>query len=265
MEAAEPDEEMDETIGQAEGAVINTNALNLNALNLNALNLNALNLNALNLNALNLNALGVEALSVLYDPGLSGDLARHAMQYIVSCALDSNDSFSFTWTDGAGVPHDESYPGHLGLAPHWLDGPLAPAEADWVSACLISRANLYGVSVQISSRGKHAALKHPDEAELSAFTRREGAFWGDLFSTSPVAYACHEPAEVSHARQAHRDCAAGHVGALGQVEDCGIIEIAGACDDLCTGIHAQYGYRKRCGTSPGAPDETKRVVTVFLQ
>src|SRR5690349_12952682 len=63
-----------------------------NALNLNALNLNALNLSALNLNALNLNALEPGALSIIQDPSESGNLARQAIQYMVSCALDPTQS-----------------------------------------------------------------------------------------------------------------------------------------------------------------------------
>lgn len=235
-----------------------------NALNLNALNLNALNLNALNLNALNLNALSPAAHAAILDPGAAGQLTRHALRYIVSCALDSDESFDFTWTDDAGAQHAESYPGLMGLASGWASGPIGDTEARWVSACLISRTNWYGVSVLISSRGHHGELKKQTDQELAEFTHPEGAFWGNLFAASPVGYACYEPTEQDYVRQQQRDCAAGHLDAQGGVQACGMIQIAGDCADLCKSPQPKWGYRKDCQAVPGSPVKTDQVITVFL-
>jgi hypothetical protein len=238
--------------------------MNGNALSLNALSLNALSLNALSLNALSLNGLAPQALASIQDPGPSGALARQAMRYIVSCALDSSGSLSFSWTDSGGILHQEVYLGLLGLAPAWQSGPIQGPEASWVSACLIARTNWYGVPVQISARGSLQALMHADANELSTYAIREGAFWGDLFTASPVAYACYDDDNVDAARQHLRDCAAGHLDADGQVEGCGIIQIVGGCADLCNDPHAHWGYFGSCATADDDGDSSAEVISIFL-
>src|SRR5262245_50780162 len=100
--------EDEELVGSAEGALVNENALNVNALNVNALNVNALNVNALNVNALS-----ADALAALTDPGSNGALVRQLLEYTVGCALDTSQSFGFSWTDTLGFDHPETYWGQL--------------------------------------------------------------------------------------------------------------------------------------------------------
>jgi len=238
--------------------------LHENALSLNALSLNALSLNALSLNALSLNALSPSALSSIQAPGSSGQLARHALRYIVSCSLGKGASFGFSWVDSAGVQHAENYPGLLGLASGWASGPIGEVEERWVSACLMARVNWYGVSVLISSRGHHGELKKATDQELAEFTHPEGAFWGNLFSNTPEAYACYEPAEAAYVRQKQRDCAAGHLGTQGMIQSCGMIQILGACENYCKQPQPKWGYRKDCQAAPGSASKTDQVMTVFL-
>lgn len=74
-----------------------------------------------------------------------------------------------------------SFPGSLGLAEHWIDRSLDPKGQRWVTACLLARVNLYGVSVEISLRGVAPQLSvSPDEAEL--YSLQEGAFYGNIFA-----------------------------------------------------------------------------------
>ncbi|WP_437755557.1 hypothetical protein [Sorangium sp. So ce1389] len=239
------------------------NALNPNALNPNALNPNALNPNALAANALNPNALSPAALSAIRDPGEAGALSRELLGYVVGCALTPAQSFSFSWTDQAGSVREALYPGLIGLAPSWSDKPLGQTDQQWVSACLASRTNWYGVSVTISSRGSHQAIDKTGAPELSTYTRQEGAFWGNLFDPSPYLHACHDDAD--HARSVSRACAAGHLDEGGDVEECGMIHIVGPCDSHCLPLNQRGMYYPSCVNNlTGSPDATTKVITVFL-
>jgi hypothetical protein len=75
----------------------------------------------------------------------------------------------------------------------------------WVSACLLARTNAYGVHVQISIRApadpppnatpgrqlqfaavRAALAPDPTSSELADYTNREGAYYGNIFATTPV-------------------------------------------------------------------------------
>jgi hypothetical protein len=262
-----------EHVGEVTAALENDNALNPNALNPNALNPNALNPNALNPNALNPNALSSAAMSALRAPDAGGDLSRELMRYVVSCALDSTQSFSFTWTDAGSVSHPTTYPGLLGVARSWISAPLSTADQQWVSACLASRVNWYGIPVTLSSRGENDALGL-GLGEAVAFPTEEGAFWGNLFTSSPAVFACNNPLAASHARYLLRDCADGHLDTQGVPQECGMIHIVGSCATYCQGLDAIGLYHPRCvsnleGNGFLAPylansTATTEAITVFL-
>lgn len=259
----------EESVGEAEGAIVNPNALNPNALNPNALNPNALNPNALNPNALNPNALNPNsiapsALSSLQDPGAAGDVSRQLFKYMIGCGLDGTQSYSLTWYDLDGVRHDETYVGYLGLAKDWPDRPLSPSEQEWISACLLSRTNWYGTSVMLSSRAQQVNLKVTEPNELNDYPNFEGAFWGNIFADTPVAFACNNAPTMALARTAHRDCAAGHENLDGTTSNCGIIQIVGDCASHCSEPDPSDGYYPSCGLTLNGTDKTHRVISVFL-
>jgi hypothetical protein len=263
--AASPEDE-DSDIGVARSAALNANALNANALNANALNANALNANALNANALNANALNANALSAdalaaIQGTGEAGDLSRELLRYMVGCALDSTQSLSFTWTDENNVSHQETYTGLLGLATGWASGPLSVDGQKWVSACLISRVNHYGISVTLSSRGSVGALD-TTAAELAAYTHEEGAFWGNVFTDPPTAYACDHGPNDTYSRSHDRVCAAGWVDGNGGVHGCGIIQRVGSCAAAC-GTLTSGSYYASC--SNPSNQSSSQIVTVFLE
>lgn len=218
-----------------------------NALSYNALSYNALSYNALSYNALSYNVLSAEALDALLDPGAAGDLFRVLVKYTVSCALSASQSFSFSWIDGEGVLREEVYPGQHGLAEAWAWGPLDQGGRERVSGCLAARTNRYGVSVQISMRSHERALRHEiGPGELEEYPHVEGAFWGDLFTATPYLRACYTEANVANSRAAQRDCAAGQVDPAGGILPCGMIEIVGSCDDLCSTLHPPGQYYRDC-------------------
>jgi hypothetical protein len=255
---AELDSEEEEDVGRAAMALLGGNALNMNALNMNALNMNALNMNALNMNALDPNSL-----AAILDPGSSGDLARQLLRYTVSCALDSTQSFSFSWTDGAGTTHAEVYPGLLGLETGWATRSLSTSGERWISACLASRTNWYSTPVTISARGPVSGFNATDPAELAAYAYEEGAFWGNLFGATPRVYACDHVPNAAHSRAQLRDCAAGHVDGSGAVVSCGIIQRLGSCDATCAALTSNGHYHPNCSSSQDGV--TNSVITVFLQ
>ena len=253
-------EDEGEMVGEISGALKNKNALNPNALNPNVLDPSSFNSNALDPNALDPGLLSAEFLSAIQDPGTPGDYTRTLVKFIVGCALDSSQSFSFTWTDAQGVAQSPVHWGILGLAPEWGRGPLSAAQQRWISACLASRANLYGASVTISSRGPHPLLESVDSAEHDEFPVFEGAFFGDLFAPTPVLHACFFPPSVGHAQSLMRACASGQSTGVGGITECGPIHVIGPCQSHCSGWSSE-GYYTNCQVGGASYDE---VVTTFL-
>ena len=232
--------------------------------NSNAMNPNAMNPNALNPSALNPSAMSASAMAALQDPGSAGELSRQLLKYTVSCALESTQSFTFSWTDAQGAVHLEVYLGLMGLATSWATAPLSSASEGWVSACLASRVNWYGVPILISSRGTNEALS-TTVSERAKYSKIEGAFYGNLFSTTPAVYACYDPNNVVNSRLQLRDCASGHVNPDGTGSSCGILQILGSCKDFCGTFHAEKEYYPSCFKLSGHHgDAIGTVVTTAL-
>ena len=97
-------------------------------------------------------------------------------------------------------------------------------------------------------------------AELAAYPYVEGAFWGNLFSSSPALYSCYNPANVAHSRADERDCATGYPTGGGQVVSCGMITLTGSCDDQCWGLDPYGQYYWGCGDN-----DTDNAITTGLQ
>jgi hypothetical protein len=256
------DDEAVDMVDGLESALEGPNALTPNALTPNALTPNALTPNALTPNALTPNALSPSALAAIQAPTQEGALSRQLLKYTVGCALDPVQSFTFSWTDSKKKVHTETYSGILGLAPSWATQPLTGAAQAWVSACLASRVNWYGISVTISSRGSHPGLNKSGSSELTTFGMAEGAFWGNLFSSTPYVFACHYSPNRDYSRSQSRDCAAGHLNPNGSLVECGIVDIAGACESLCQPLTNSGQYYPTCVGPDGMPSSA--VITTFL-
>ncbi|WP_437813586.1 hypothetical protein [Sorangium sp. So ce1078] len=278
---AELDEESEALLEEAESALEADNGWLPNALSPNALSPNALSPNALSPNALKLtgqNAISANALSAIQNPGPNGALSRELLRYIVGCALRPDQTFSFSWTDSDGVVRQEVYRGELGYAAWWTTTPLGTATSNntyvqsQITACLAARMNWYGVSVRISLRNNEMQA---DQAERNAYPVREGAFWGNLLSTTdpPFLRACYssDPGSVARARQVQRDCAAGHlsvdpVTGATTVQQCGSMVIVGSCEAVCNGSDYTNRYYRGCLMNPSTSPwvRTDQVITTFL-
>ncbi len=183
--------------------------------------------NALNPNALNPNTLSPAALTAIQDPGAAGDLSRQLLLQLYGrlCAFLPSQSFdsAYRWTDGSGTVHNEEYRGDHRPRAGRSTKPLGVPEQQWISACLASRTNWYGVSVTISSRGTPSAIDKTGTLRGSRPTRIWKAPSGAIcFPPSPYLNACYDEANRSHSRSLMRDCAAGHLtsgGAVQQADD----------------------------------------------
>ncbi|WP_437683339.1 hypothetical protein [Sorangium sp. So ce131] len=269
---AELDSDPEALLGEAESALDTENGQLPNAMTPNAMTPNAMTPNAMTPNALNPGALNPGALAAIKDPGPSGALSRELLRYTVGCALRSDQTFSFSWTDSSGVVRSEVYRGELGYAGWWATTPLGNNTyvQSQITACLAARMNWYGVSVRISLRNNEMPST---PTERTSFPVREGAFWGNVFSTTqaPFLRACYSPTGVARARQLQRDCAAGHLsvdpttGAT-TVQQCGAMVIAGSCDALCNNTDAVAGYYRGCLENPSVSPwvRTDVVMTSFL-
>jgi hypothetical protein len=223
-----------------------TNKLATNKLATNKLATNKLATNKLATNHIALNRLDVETL------GLTELLAtaenREYLKYLFECALSADtvlemplpsDSTPERASAVAQPTSDDTveFSGSIGLAAGWLDHPLTLAERRWVSACLLSRVNAFGISVEISMRGPNDALQ-VDEAERRDWSLPEGAFFGDLFSDpdSPIlGYSCRAPVVTggtSESRE-HRVCTEADPQHPGFTR-CGLVDL-GECDGLGAG------------------------------
>ena len=256
----------DGPVSAASSALITENALVPNALVPNALVPNALVPNALVPNALAPGALAASARASLLDPGLAGDLSRMHLKYTVGCALSPGQSFSFSWIDSSSAVHNETYVGLLGLAPYWIAGPLDSDRQQMISACLATRTNYYGIPVMISVRGPGLAQSWPDVTETTTYAKEEGAFWGNIYTSTPALYACHQAADDANSRALYRDCAAGHQNPGGTISPCGIIRLVGPCDQHCLTINNPGFYHVYCWSDQNnvVATATQDALTVYL-
>jgi hypothetical protein len=156
-------------------------------------------------------------------PMLATSEGREYFSYIVSCALDGSQVV---------VANGATYKGSIGLAPGWVSGGLSMSDKRWVSACLLSRVNAYGISVEISMQGANPALA-ASATEMVSHPLAEGAFYGNLFvpdTQKMEMVACRGLAQATgeNGDLVNRDCAEPAGNGLTQ---CGF-RYAGDCLDF---------------------------------
>jgi hypothetical protein len=211
-----------------EDPLTSPNGLTSNGLTSNGLTSNGLTSNGLTSNGLNTAALAnnTVVLTALREVSVRGDNTRTFYRYLVSCALPVGKSVSYTWTDGLGVVRTEINPGGLGLAAAWETSPATTVAKEWVSACLAARTNSQGLNVPLSLRANGVASLVVSSEERAAYTYGEGAFWGNLFASTPWISSCgRSPKNVGASTSQYlskgRNCASG--------DNCGVINYIGRC------------------------------------
>jgi hypothetical protein len=214
-------------IGTSRQSVSATNALAYNRLVYNRLVYNQLAGNRLVYNELSENRLIYNSLDNL-EATAEG---RELLFYIARCALGADDILV---TQHAGTTYE--FPGLLGLATDWVNGPLSGTKARRVSACLIAHVNAYGVSVLISLRGDGVLTASP--SEITEFPLYEATFFGDVFGSSLRTYAClGGNGEIATALSTSRPLRACADPSL----DCQV-EALGYCRDICEQRSRHYGW-----------------------
>ena len=217
-------------------------------LGVNKLGVNKLGVNKLGVNKLGVNKLGVNGLATT-DMMANAD-SREVFSYVVGCALASGTSL--TAQDSKGVSY--VFQGAIGLAPAWATRIPTVSERRWVSACLLARTNLYGIQVQISLRHDTNSALSTSAAELSQFSRTEGAFYGDLFASPQSWFACSGRSWTQFATNSLRMCA---LSTNGSTTDCGFT-YAGPCNTACSDPSAPFG---QCA---GGSTRYAEVITINL-
>jgi hypothetical protein len=126
----------------------------------NSLTTEALVLNALTTNPTANSLMGTNALGSLFHPQTGNAYireqlrdvdAQHVMEYLVSCALKSDQSLSWKHPVTSAV---SSWPGKLGLCSSWYDTAPSQECLNRVSACIVARNNALGRRVELSMRGE---------------------------------------------------------------------------------------------------------------
>jgi len=167
--------------------------------------------NGLLANGFDWNGMSYNGLSeVLTDPS-----ARQAFEYLVSCALNSEQKVEVV-IEGEPVV----FAGGIGLAPEWGVGPCDQDCQELVSACMIARVNHKGESILISLRGNHSALDL-EENEAEVFSWEEGTYYGNLFTRPQQFYAC----LPDHSDELMRVCGP-------SLDDC-FLDVTGRCSRVC--------------------------------
>ncbi|MBK8010305.1 MAG: hypothetical protein IPK13_03095 [Deltaproteobacteria bacterium] len=156
------------------------------------------------------------------------------LKYAIECALDSGDSVSIQFPSGA-----KTFYGALGLAPSWKNGALDTTGQKAVSACLGARTNALGNTVRISLRNPAYAGLSVSPVERQSFRTHEGAFWGNVFGSSPALHAC-------------KDEGGGPSGRLCTDGSCGFTPdpIPSCADAVGEGCDAQDGEGNWTGCGP---------------
>jgi hypothetical protein len=100
--------------------------------------------------------------------------------YLVGCALGSTQTVNVNGT---------VFGGTFGIAPAWTTRALTVDEQRLVSACMLSRVNLNGINVTISSRSQSTAFA-TTTPEVSGYTYEEGGFWGNVLGGTADLHTC---------------------------------------------------------------------------
>ncbi len=210
-----------ESLGTQEQELASVNGMTLNGMTLNGMTLNGLNASGLST---------AEFASWFSQAPAQNDML---MKYMVRCAVADGESRSYQ-----DLSSGTSYLWHgsLGLTPSWASGqPINEAEQQVISACLAAHVNKFGINVPLSALGR-TAQQQPiayTQEELQAFPRREGCFFGNLF-TGEGLFAAGDRGYLFDGESSPRACALSTVENA-SVNTCApMAHVAQSCETFCT-------------------------------
>jgi alpha-tubulin suppressor-like RCC1 family protein len=119
-----------------------------------------------------------------------------------TCVIPMNGAVGLAINgDGSGwwgEAPDGTFPDYTKAAINTMAGACDETCQRWISACVLARTNAYGVHVQISMRApanapqairnalQPSAGDNDADSETKVFHTREGAYYGNIFETTPV-------------------------------------------------------------------------------
>jgi hypothetical protein len=225
--------------------------------------------------------------------------AGKLLQYIYECAMPNDPALTTTLDpSGAAV----TLTGAIGLGINaddtgwWESGKCDETCQRWVSACVLARTNAYGVHVGVSLRAPlgaparilQALGQDPvtgavlDSSEQSDFTLREGAYYGNIFATTPttpVPAGYTGPATGPIQNTPQYFACAGPASNIPEITkrfcsssgDNEIIKVTGSClttssssPGACDGEDLTSGAMHGCSTRTSTPTKYDQVLTVYL-
>jgi hypothetical protein len=245
-------EDVSETVSALEGENgLTFNGLTFNGLVFNGLTFNGLTFNGLTFNGLTFNGISFNGMTFngITFNGLGDPTVNQFVSYLVECALPEGDSVTYK-IQGKRY----RFEGDFGLAPEWKDGPCRGNCQRWMTACMLARLNKTGEHVQISMRGPHDGLRL-EQGEAQEFTKREAAYYGNMFDASDKIYACYSPGTPSIPR------------VCGDSLNGCPMNVVGSCDRACRD-DARDGSFRDCGDRANVNRANRvfdEIITVFLR
>ena len=237
-DVADPPEQ--DGAGSTDAALVGTNALTPNGIATNGIATNGIATNGLSTAGLSTTAFAT------WFNSNPASLSNMVMSYVIRCALPATGSR--TWTNPSTLVQ-YTWVGGLGLAPTWASGqPPTEVEEQLITACLAALVNKYGVQMLVSVQGQDSqgTALPTTLGELQTYTRREGAFFGNLFRGEGV-FVCNDSLLSLAATQSTlRGCSFPLQGS-GLSANCPPIEIVGYCHaaQTCT-LDSTGAYYQTC-------------------
>ena len=185
---------------------------------------------------------------------------RKVLAYLIGCALEKGKRVETT-VEGQTYVFD----GELGLAPEWGERALSKNSQRWLSACILSRTNVFGIPVLISIRGAHPSLRaRLESGDTTLFPVEEAAYYGNIFASSgAVAYVCkgRGPYTPDNTLLKKRVCSEKETPGA-PLTRCNFV-LTGQCEDVCEFRNSEIGFYSSCRTPNNEVYE--EVITTFLK
>jgi len=164
--------------------------------------------------------------------------------YIAQCALPAGQSLTkLRESDGRTIV----LAGALGLAAEWKDGACNATCQEWVTACLLARTNVTGVTIGLWLSADHPAIGLGKDPGYPLY---EATFYGNVFQDPEAQYLCRGTNAGTGGLGDHllgRTC-----GGL-PPEACGFTQW-GSCHDVgrCITVNGPHHIDCAAGTNPAA-------------
>jgi hypothetical protein len=211
-------------------AMAGENGVTVNGVTVNGVTVNGVTVNGVTVNGLNVSGLSTSEFASWFNQNPEQNATL--MNYLVRCAVAQGETRGY---QNLITGESYSWDGALGLALGWAGGqPINETEQQLISACLAAHINKYGVHVQLSVLGRTAQMQPIaySAEELQAFPRREGCFFGNLFTGEGI-FAGADRGYLFDGESSPRACAM-TTAENASVDVCAPMQHVQSCETFCT-------------------------------